>query len=106
MHTIVFLGAGSVEFTRQLLADLFRYEDLPPLRIALYDINAERLQVAQATAEQLAARFDRPVEILATGNRREALHGADFVINSILVGGAAAARKDLEIPAAAGLLQN
>jgi len=106
MHTIVFLGAGSVEFTRQLLADLFRFEDLPPLRIALYDINAERLQVAQATAEQLAARFARPVEILATVNRREALQGADFVINSILVGGAASARKDLEIPAAAGLLQN
>lgn len=105
MPQIVFLGAGSVVFTRQLLADLFRFDDLPPLRIVLHDIDAERLHVAQGTAEQVAARFGRTAEIVATLDRREALAGADFVINMIQVGGIAATRIDLEVPAAAGLLQ-
>ena len=37
MPTIVFLGAGSVVFTRQLLTDLLRYPDLPVLDLALHD---------------------------------------------------------------------
>ncbi|WP_431279598.1 alpha-galactosidase [Leifsonia poae] len=105
MPQIVFLGAGSVVFTRQLLADLYRFDDLPSLRIVLHDIDAERLAVAVGTAEQVAARFGRETEIVATENRRDALRGADFVINMIQVGGIDATRKDLEIPAAAGLLQ-
>jgi alpha-galactosidase len=105
MPQIVFLGAGSVVFTRQLLADLFRFDDLPPLRIVLHDIDAERLEVARGTAEQVAERFGRDAEIVAAADRREALAGADFVINMIQVGGIAATRIDLEVPAAAGLLQ-
>lgn len=105
MPQIVFLGAGSVVFTRQLLADLFRFDDLPTLRIVLHDIDAERLDVARGTAEQVAARFGRTAEIVATLDRREALTGADFVINMIQVGGIDATRIDLEVPAAAGLLQ-
>ncbi len=105
MPQIVFLGAGSVVFTRQLLADLFRFDDLPTLRIVLHDIDAERLDVARGTAEQVAARFGRTAEVVATLDRREALAGADFVINMIQVGGIDATRIDLEVPAAAGLLQ-
>ncbi|MGG7507439.1 alpha-glucosidase/alpha-galactosidase [Plantibacter sp. YIM 135249] len=105
MPQIVFLGAGSVVFTRQLLADIFRFDDLPPLRIVLHDIDAERLEVARGTAEQVAERFGRSARIVATLDRREALTGADFVINMIQVGGIDATRIDLEVPAAAGLLQ-
>ena len=105
MPQIVFLGAGSVVFTRQLLADLFRFDDLPTLRIVLHDIDAERLAVAEGTARQVAARFGREADIAATLDRREALTGADFVINMIQVGGIDATRVDLEVPAAAGLLQ-
>ncbi len=105
MPQIVFLGAGSVVFTRQLLADLFRFDDLPSLRIVLHDINPERLEVARGTAEQVAARFGRTADVVATLDRREALTGADFVINMIQVGGIDATRVDLEVPAAAGLLQ-
>jgi alpha-galactosidase len=105
MTQIVFLGAGSVVFTRQLLADLFRFEDLPPLRIVLHDIDADRLEVARGTAGQLAERFGRSAEIIATLDRREALTGADFAINMIQVGGIDATRVDLEVPAAAGLRQ-
>ena len=103
--TVVFLGAGSVVFTRQLLADLFRFDDLPELRVVLHDIDAERLAVARGTADQVTARFGRHPEIVATLERRAALDGADFVINMIQVGGIDATRVDLEVPAAAGLRQ-
>jgi alpha-galactosidase len=105
MPTIVFLGAGSVVFTRQLLADLFRFDDLPALRFVLHDIDQDRLDVARGTAEQLVRRFGREAEIHATLDRREALAGADFVVNMIQVGGIAATKVDLEIPARYGLLQ-
>ena len=105
MPSVVFIGAGSVVFTRQLLADLFGFDDLPPLRIVLHDIDPERLDVARGTAEQLAARFARPTEIVATLHRREALRGADFVVNMIQVGGIEGTRIDLTLPAEAGLRQ-
>jgi alpha-galactosidase len=103
--TVVFLGAGSVVFARQLLADLFGFDDLPELRIVLHDIDAGRLAVARGTADQVAERFGRHPEVVDTLDRREALTGADFVINMIQVGGIDATRVDLLVPAEAGLRQ-
>ena len=37
MTTLVFLGAGSVVFTRQLIADLLRYSDLSPFTLRLFE---------------------------------------------------------------------
>lgn len=105
MPRIVFIGAGSVVFTRQLLTDLLRFDDLPTLDIVLHDIDAERLRVAHGTAEQVSARLGRPVRIAATLDRREALAGADFVIDMVQVGGIDATRVDLELPASFGLRQ-
>jgi alpha-galactosidase len=105
MPQIVFLGAGSVEFTRQLIADLLRYDDLPRLSLVLHDINPDRLAVAQATAAQVSRQIGRPIDVSATLDRREALLGATFVVNMMQVGGIDATRKDLEIPAGYGLRQ-
>jgi alpha-galactosidase len=105
MTKLVFLGAGSVVFTRQLIADLLRYDDLPRLTLALHDINQERLEVARGTAAQVSERLGRPIDVVATLDRREALDGADFVVNMVQVGGIDATRIDLEIPAKHGLRQ-
>ena len=80
MSQLVFLGAGSVVFTRQLLADLLRFDDLRRSRLVLHDIDPERLDVARGTARAglRAVRRDRST-IIATLDRREALDGADFV---------------------------
>ncbi|WP_344753809.1 alpha-galactosidase [Leifsonella bigeumensis] len=105
MPRIVFIGAGSVVFTRQLVADLLRFEDLPELTLVLHDIDEERLAVARATAEQLSARWSGSVEVQASTDRRRALSGADFVVNMVQVGGIDATRIDLELPARYGLRQ-
>lgn len=105
MVKIVFVGAGSVVFTRQLLADLLRFTDLPQLRIVLHDISEDRLVVAEGVARQIAQRLNRDVDILATIDRKAAFDGADFVINMMQVGGIDATRIDLELPASFGLRQ-
>lgn len=105
MTQIAFIGAGSVVFTRQLLSDLLRLDGLPLLRLMLHDIDPGRLEVARGTAEQVASRLGRPLEVVATADRRVALDGADFVVTMFQVGGIDATRFDLELPARHGLRQ-
>jgi alpha-galactosidase len=105
MTTVAFIGAGSVTFTRELLTDLFGYEDLRGLRIALHDIDAERLETAAAVARALDADLGAGAAITTYAERRAALDGADFAINMVQVGMHAATLKDLELPAAHGLRQ-
>ena len=50
MTRIAFIGAGSVEFTKNLLGDLLTFPELADATIALHDIDAERLDTAAAMA--------------------------------------------------------
>lgn len=105
MTRIVFVGAGSVVFTRQLLHDLFRVPELAGLDIALHDIDAERLDTAERAARQIAARTSAGASIGAHAELDAALDGADFVVNMIAVGGHRATETDFAIPAEYGLRQ-
>jgi alpha-galactosidase len=105
MVSIAFIGAGSVVFTRQLVADILRLPELTGARLVLHDIDPERLDVAEATARQVDRQLGGRATVVATADRRAALDGADFVINMIQVGGVDATIADLEIPARHGLRQ-
>ncbi len=105
MVTIAFIGAGSVEFTRQLVGDILGFPELAGVTFALHDIDAERLAVAKGTTLRLNEQLAGRATVVATLDRREALAGADFVINMIQVGGIAATITDLRIPAGYGLQQ-
>ncbi|WP_033340560.1 alpha-glucosidase/alpha-galactosidase [Catenuloplanes japonicus] len=103
---IAFLGAGSVVFTRELLADILSYAELrDDVTLALHDIDAERLETAAAIARRTAEQLDARPRITAGLDRRAALENAHFVINAIQVGGYAATVRDFEIPARYGLRQ-
>ncbi len=52
MTTIAFIGAGSVVFTRQLLADLFALPRARRATIALHDIDPERLEHRRGIARR------------------------------------------------------
>jgi alpha-galactosidase len=105
MTTIAFVGAGSVVFTRQLLADLFGFPELADATIRLHDIDADRLSTAEGIAHQVAQQLGARPTITASADRRTALTGADFVINMVQVGGIAATRTDFEVPAKFGVRQ-
>ncbi|GAA3675143.1 alpha-glucosidase/alpha-galactosidase [Nonomuraea antimicrobica] len=102
MKKIVFVGAGSVVFTQGLLADLVAFPELRGMRIALHDIDPERLRVAEAVARRITGHA---AVVTSHLDRREALDGADFVINMVQVGGHDATVTDFEIPARYGLRQ-
>ena len=63
---MTFVGAGSVEFTRNVVTDLCGYPEFRgQLRLTLYDISAERL----AHAERLARRISEQSGARRDGNR-------------------------------------
>jgi alpha-galactosidase len=103
---VTFIGAGSIEFTRNVVTDLCSYPEIGGrLHLALHDISAERLAHAELLANRIAAQTGSGALVTATPDRREALTGASYVINEIRVGGYDAARLDFEIPARYGVRQ-
>jgi len=100
---IVLVGAGSVEFTRNLLGDILTYPELADATIVLHDIDADRLATAERMTHWTAGVLGAGPRVEAHLDRRAALTGADFVIDTIQVGGARATQLDFEIPGRYGL---
>ena len=106
MAKITIIGAGSVEFTRSILADLCAYEELHgTLEIALHDIDDERLAYAYLAAKQLVERSKAGYAVAAHDSRASGFDGADYLLNEIQVGGYPATRTDFDVPRKYGLRQ-
>jgi len=103
---IAIIGAGSVEFTRNILTDLCSAPELRgSIHVALHDIDDERLAYAERAALQVVERLDAGQRITAHADRKEAFEGANYLINEIQVGGYEATVTDFRIPASYGLRQ-
>ncbi|NPV08953.1 MAG: alpha-glucosidase/alpha-galactosidase [Anaerolineae bacterium] len=106
MAKVAFIGAGSTVFARNLLRDTFTFPELHDVTIALMDIDPERLRTSEIVAHRVAEQAGARPRIEATTERRRALHGADYVVNMIQVGGYRPATVvDFEIPKKYGLRQ-
>jgi alpha-galactosidase len=106
MAKIAIIGAGSVEFTRNILTDLGSDAALAgTLEFALHDIDEERLAYAERAARQVIERLHAGHTVSANIDRRGAFDGADYLINEIQVGGYAATRIDFDIPRSYGVRQ-
>lgn len=103
MIKIALLGAGSSKFTRRLIGDILQYPELRDVVISLHDIDEGRLRTAEGVTARVAEAVGAKATIEATLDRRQSIAGADFVINTIQVGGAAATRFDFDIPRRYGL---
>src|SRR4051794_13798871 len=100
------IGAGSVEFTRNILTDLCSAPELHgTLELALHDIDEERLAYAERAANQVVDRLGAGYKVRANADRREAFDGADYLVNEIQVGGYDATVRGFEIPQRFGLPQ-
>ena len=106
MSRLAVIGAGSVEFTRNIIADLCSYRELHgSLTVALHDIDDERLEYSVRAARSIVERTGAAYAVEAHADRRAALDGASYVINEIQVGGYEATLRDFEIPKKYGLKQ-
>ena len=88
---ITFMGAGSTVFAKNVLGDVLVTPALrEDLEIALYDIDGARLEESYLMIDLLNKRYNdgkaRIGKYLGVENRREALRGAQFVVNAIQVG--------------------
>src|SRR4051794_9290403 len=102
---IAFIGAGSVEFTRNLVGDILAFPELADAEIALHDIDPERLETAAGIARLVGEGLGVRANVTASLDRRQALDGAAYVINSVQVGGLEATTRDYEVPLRYGLRQ-
>ena len=103
---ICFLGAGSTVFAKNLLGDCILNAALGEFEIALYDINQKRLDESYRLITAVNNYYKGKADIKAHLVRREALAGADFIINAIQVGGYKPCTvDDFKIPAKYGLKQ-
>ncbi len=98
MKKITFIGAGSFDFTRELVRDLFTFPAFRDARICLMDIDEQRLVFSRSACEKIKRAGGYPAVIEATTDRRQALEGADGVIITILSAGPEIFRTDIEIP--------
>ena len=105
MTRIAFIGAGSVVFTKNLVADILAFPELHEVEIALHDIDADRLATAERMARYIAGVRGASPAISTHLERREAIEGADFVLNMVQIGGHPSTLVDFELPARYGLRQ-
>jgi len=97
------IGAGSVVFCKNLTGDILSYPEFKNATLAYMDIDKERLEVGAALCKKVGQALGANPTIIATQNRREALEGADFVINMVQIGGMDSTLVDFEIPRKYGL---
>jgi alpha-galactosidase len=110
MAKITFMGAGSSIFAKNVLGDCMHCDSLKDSQIALYDIDARRLEESRQMLELLNKNInDGKATItvyLGVENRQAALKDANFVVNAIQVGGYEPSTViDFDIPNKYGLRQ-
>ena len=91
MGKITFMGAGSTVFAKNVLGDSMLTPALQDFEIALYDIDPVRLEESYTMITSLNRNINegraKVSKYLGVENRKDALRGADFVVNAIQVGG-------------------
>ncbi|MDB5292956.1 MAG: family 4 glycosyl hydrolase, alpha-galactosidase/6-phospho-beta-glucosidase [Phycisphaerales bacterium] len=97
------IGAGSVVFSKNLTADILGCPEFRGATFSYMDVDRERLEVGAALCRKAALTLGAAPRIESTLDLREALSGADFVINMVQVGGFDSTLVDFEIPRKYGL---
>ena len=98
MKKITFIGAGSFDFTRELVRDILTYDAFKDAHICLMDIDPQKLSYIEKACHKIKEAGNYPVTIEATLDREKALEGADGVVITVLTAGPDIFRTDIEIP--------
>lgn len=102
---IVLIGAGGAAFTLSLLQDLIAEGDFDGCTLTMVDTDAEALGRMADLATRLFAQSGTRIAVERTTDRRAALDGAGFVVNTAAIRRNALWRQDFEIPKKHGIRQ-
>jgi len=102
---IAFIGAGSIGFTRGLLADLLAVPEFSEIDVAFMDINPQNLDMVSRLCQRDIDANGLNIRIHTTLDRREALKDAKYIIDCARIGGLDAFRLDIDIPLKYGVDQ-
>ena len=106
MPKIVFLGAGSTVFAKNLITDILSFPELSEATLVLHDIDPERLETTHKVGKRVAHALGAKPVFEVQLDRRAALDGADYAIGMFQVGGYDPATiTDFEVPKIFGLRQ-
>ncbi len=87
---VTFMGAGSTVFSKNVLGDTMLCSEFHDVEIALYDIDCDRLEESYLMLEALNRNVNQNrasiKKYLGVEQRKDALRGANFVVNAIQVG--------------------
>ncbi len=83
---VVLIGAGSIQFGLESMADLLLSNVLKGSTIVLHDINAQALEPISNIGASVIKERNLDFKLESTTSRPEAFEGADFIISSIEVG--------------------
>ena len=87
---VTFMGAGSTVFSKNVLGDTMLCPSFHDAEIALYDIDPDRLEESYLVIEGMNKTINEGratiKKYLGIPERKDALRGADFVVNAIQVG--------------------
>ena len=100
---IVFIGAGSMSFGMSMFRDLFSGHELRGSTLTLVDINQAALEKSAALARLLNEKTGAGLIIEHTTDRRSALNGAGFVVNSTAIDRNRLWKFDFDIPRKYGI---
>ena len=82
---IAIIGAGSATFSAGIVRDLCVCGGLEGSHVVFMDIDEKRLDIINKLAEKIAGELGVNLHFSRTTDRREALKGADFVIDTVQV---------------------
>lgn len=103
---LAFIGAGSTIFMKNIVGDMLHFPALRDARIALMDIDPQRLAESRMVSEKMIATMGTAATVEATTDRARALDGADFVVTAFQIGGYRPSTViDFDIPKQYGLRQ-
>lgn len=90
---ISIIGAGSAVFSMRLVNDLCKMKGLSKSTVTLMDVDTKKLKEVQSLAIRYVNEVGADIKFRSETDLEASLKGADFVINTALVGGAQLSRK-------------
>lgn len=103
---ITIIGAGSTVFTKNIVGDILKREELKGAHISLMDIDASRLSDSKIVASKLIKSLGNGASLSTHTDQRKSLENADFVVATFQIGGYEPCTvTDFDVPKKYGLRQ-